>query len=317
MRSHSKNGKKAKDQPTSPHDRFFKEMMSYPDVYQPFLARYLPENLSHALDLRKAKPAKDHFVEPQLRELYSDCLFSVGSKQGDLLVYVLVEHQSHPDHWMPLRLWRYVFAIWDHYRRKHKNAKTLPLILPILLHTGPKAYRKSLDIKDLIHAPREWIDSFLLAPPTLVDLASIKDEEIARQTCLGAMEIVLKHARDKPLSVEQVLLQLRQLDDGTLALNIIHAVFTYLFQVRGREEFQQIIAEATTLFPDAKGAEVMTIAEMLQEKGLEQGLEQGKRQNTQEIALRMVEKGFSDADIIEITGITATDLLELKKQTRS
>jgi hypothetical protein len=51
---------------------------------------------------------------------------------GDLL-YMLVEHPSSPDPFMPLRLLRHIDRILDRYRRDHPGARHLPAVIPVVL----------------------------------------------------------------------------------------------------------------------------------------------------------------------------------------
>lgn len=49
------------------------------------------------------------------------------------------------------------------------------------------------------------------------------------------------------------------------------------------------------------------------EKGLEQGLEQGLAQGKREIALNLIEKGYSLNEIVDITRLTRAQIHELMK----
>ena len=57
----------------------------------------------------------------------------------------------------------------------------------------------------------------------------------------------------------------------------------------------------------------MTLAEQLIERGVEQGIEQGIEQDKIEIAGNMLLKGYSDAEIEEITGLTLKVIKGLRK----
>jgi len=80
-------------------------------------------------------------------------------------VYVLVEHQSTSDYWMPFRVWQYIFAAWDDVRRQAEGKQVkLPLVIPLVVFNGAKTYQHSLDLRGLINAEYDLIDRVLFKP---------------------------------------------------------------------------------------------------------------------------------------------------------
>ncbi len=67
----------------------------------------------------------------------------------EVWVYILLEHQSDPDPWMPFRLLTYMMALWESERRDQEERKVplgerrLSPILPIVLYTGQRAWGHS------------------------------------------------------------------------------------------------------------------------------------------------------------------------------
>jgi predicted transposase YdaD len=53
---------------TNPHDRFFKEVFSRPDVAEDFLFHYLPPDVSSLLQPGTFLLSKDSFVDENLKE---------------------------------------------------------------------------------------------------------------------------------------------------------------------------------------------------------------------------------------------------------
>src|SRR4051812_23582144 len=116
---------------TTPHDALFKAAFS---------------KLRHARGLLRAllpAPLERRFAWPSLRlesgiavgdedldEQRMDLVFSVRAGNRRVLIYVLAEHQSKVDPWMPFRLLCYLVAIWKGYRAEHPRARKLPAILP-------------------------------------------------------------------------------------------------------------------------------------------------------------------------------------------
>src|SRR5688500_8382134 len=85
----------------SPHDRFFKHALSDQRVARAFFDFHLPPTMRQVVDLDTLQLRKDSFIDQGLRLAVTDMLFTanVAGKTGYL--YLLAEHQSSPDCWMP------------------------------------------------------------------------------------------------------------------------------------------------------------------------------------------------------------------------
>ena len=79
------------------HDRIFKEMFSRKDGARDFFANYLPEDILKRLDLERIEIVKDSFIEKELREYFSDILYTVYLSDSPAYLYMLFEHKSYPD----------------------------------------------------------------------------------------------------------------------------------------------------------------------------------------------------------------------------
>lgn len=97
---------------------------------------HLPEKLLKICDLTTLKLESGSFVEDDLRQYFSDVLYSLRTSTGDGYIHVLIEHQSTPDRHMAFRLIRYaVVAMQRHLKAGHKK---LPLVIPVLFYTGKR-----------------------------------------------------------------------------------------------------------------------------------------------------------------------------------
>ena len=55
------------NEPTNPHDAFFKQYLSHPTVAADFLRQHLPAEVAHLLDLTQLRLEKDSFIDEKLR----------------------------------------------------------------------------------------------------------------------------------------------------------------------------------------------------------------------------------------------------------
>jgi len=116
----------------------------------------LPSAFGSRVDWSALIPIPATFIDPRLAHRYSDLLLSLATRDGStLLVYVLLEHQSEPDPWMPLRLHGYVHRIWEHWLREHAGARRLPAVLPVVVHHGESGWTAARSLGELYELDAE------------------------------------------------------------------------------------------------------------------------------------------------------------------
>ncbi len=92
-----------------PHDKLFRTVFSHPAEAAALLRAYLPESLARDLAWSSLTVRDASFIDEQMRDSESDLLYAIERTAGDqpAWLYVLLEHQSKPDRWMPFRLLKY------------------------------------------------------------------------------------------------------------------------------------------------------------------------------------------------------------------
>ena|SRR5699024_2511595 len=102
----------------NPHDKFFKETFSHIQVAKNFLHHYLPQEVMKFLDLGTLELQKDSFISKEMKESFSDLLFSADINGREGYVYFLFDHTRFPDKTFALQLLKYMAEIWDTKIRK-------------------------------------------------------------------------------------------------------------------------------------------------------------------------------------------------------
>jgi hypothetical protein len=209
------------------HDAFFKRALSDPLLAGTFLREHLPPDVAGLLGCEPPEPVPVSFVDEELRQHHSDLLFRVHLKTGgNALAYVLVEHKSSPERGARLQLLRYIVRILANWYEQNEPPLPLPVVLPLLVHQGPEAWRVCCEFADLFGAVpqplRPYLPSFRHA---LVDLGQMEDKELSEQARLRAFLKALKYSRrpDLPESIGILLAEAPVLGAADLAL-----IITYL-----------------------------------------------------------------------------------------
>ena len=148
----------ARQHPT-PHDALFKAVLSDTENAFALIRHALPAELIRALDASSLRLEPASFVDEELQGSHGDLLFSGKLLDGqEVLLYVLVEHQSTVDPLMPYRVVRYVVRVWESWLREHPDARRIPAVVPIVVHQGTAPWSGPKRLTDMIALPAELLE---------------------------------------------------------------------------------------------------------------------------------------------------------------
>jgi hypothetical protein len=185
------------DTPKEPHDTFFRQLLTQPQVVADFVKNYLPADVVAMLDLTQLQPEKETFVDVRLRKHFSDLLYSVPLKSGGkVFLYLLFEHKSQPDKQARLQLLRYMVRIWEQEWRKRRQ---LSPIVPILFYHGQETWSYPVEFADLVEPPEALKRFTPHFRHLLTDLSAYSDEQVVGEVWLRVSLLVLKHIFDQNL----------------------------------------------------------------------------------------------------------------------
>jgi hypothetical protein len=129
-----------------------KQLLAGPAEAAAVLQTLLPPEIARALDWSSLQPATREMPAKGRASTHTDLVFRVRLAEAvhpvDVLLYVLIEHQSTPDPTMPVRVLAGLTGLWRSWPR-NPSGRPLPLVIPLVLaHTeqGWKAPR-SMDAR--------------------------------------------------------------------------------------------------------------------------------------------------------------------------
>ncbi|MBF7997752.1 Rpn family recombination-promoting nuclease/putative transposase [Rahnella laticis] len=310
---------KKKTTPTL-HDAVFKQFLTHPETARDFLDIHLPPALRKLCDLNTLQLASGSFIEDDLRPYYSDVLYSLKAGNGDGYVYCLIEHQSTPDKHMAFRLMRYAIAAMQ--RHLDAGYKTLPLVIPVLFYQGKVSpYPYSMSWLDEFET-REYARTLYGENFPLVDITIIPDDEIMQHRRMAILELLQKHIRQRDLT--ELLDQLTTLLlGGNTTQEQLISVINYMLQAGESRDPAALINTLASRVPQHEET-LMTIAEQLrlegEQRGIQKGLQLGEQKGRQEgereaalkIARTMLASGLDRAMVMQMTGLTETELAQIR-----
>ncbi len=113
--------------------------MSDHRVANAFFEFHLPADIRKVINLDSLQLRKESFVDQQLKLAVTDMLYSVNFSGKNGYLYLLAEHQSTPDYWMPFRLLKYLVRIMEQHLKETKS-DYLPIVYPLVFYHGQAAY---------------------------------------------------------------------------------------------------------------------------------------------------------------------------------
>lgn len=300
----------------TPHDATFRLFLSQPEIARDFMELHLPPALRTICNLSTLKLESGSFVENDLRQYFSDVLYSLQTSAGDGYIHVLIEHQSTPDKHMAFRLLRYaVAAMQRHIEAGHKK---LPLVIPVLFYVGKRSpypystcWLNEFEHPDL--AGKLYSGAF-----PLVDVTVIPDDEIMNHRSMAALTLLQKHIHQRDIAtLTDRLVTLLMAD--YLSSPQVMVLIQYLIQAGESADAEAFVRELALRVPQ-HGDALMTIAQQLEQQGIEKGIEkgiqlgrqQGRNEGKLEVARSLLKMGMSRESVLEATGLTEDDLAQLR-----
>jgi recombination-promoting nuclease RpnB len=306
--------KKQEKKVHNPHDGFFRQAMSYPEVAREFFESYLLEDMKKIARLDTLQIKKDTYIDKNLNPLITDILYSVEIDGEEGYFYVLVEHMRTSDPLMPFRVLKYMIQIMDQHL-KEKGGDKLPLILPIVIYNGEQPYKHASDLFKLFKQHEALAKQIFLAPFSLIDLTKVSDESLKNKAWTSILLICLKHAADRKDMLSWLGIvspNLRFLYEQG-AMDYIHAAFTYISytgEVKNAEVLRNLIHEQ--LSPEIEET-FMNIAQKFEEIGMLIGIQKGEQIGIQKGEQIGIQKGEQKMQKLIARNLLAENLLPPEK----
>jgi len=322
------------DPNAKPHDHFVRRALSHPPVSRAFFAQHLPPPLLNSIDLDQMELTDDSFIDRHLREHVSDMVFRVPMKARQVFIYLLLEHKSQTVDDLPALMEKYRLEAMFHYRRA-KGRRKYPLVVPMVLYHGETPYTGARRFKDCIDAPATLVEQAFHASFGLIDLSQYSDDELKQNVWTGVFQLVLKHIRNPDIlrHLAPLLPLMQRIEREGGGLEFLETVFRYLFTAARVENIDEMARVAVKSLSQETEEAVMTIAEQLEKRGWEKGRldgreegrqagreegrqagrEEGREENSQEVALRLIDEGMSLEFVAKVTLLPLDRLRTLKK----
>jgi predicted transposase YdaD len=278
---------------SGPHDLLVRYTLSHPEHAAAELRAALPAYVAAQVDWSTLEREPGSVVDLELRETETDLLFSARLRGGQpVLLYVLVEHQSSVDRWMPLRMLRYVVRQLEQWRQQHPDSQRLPLVIPLVLYHGPEgAWSAPRCVEELFEVPGEQPELWRALGPRLEflldDLTAEREEALLARPGPPPVRLlwrVLRYGSTRELAQrlwewEEVFIQVAAGDDSQEKLGpFVH----YLRLVRDEAALAGLMAMLRSELGAQRVEDLMRWEDLFIEKGHQKGRAEGRAEGLAE-----------------------------------
>jgi predicted transposase/invertase (TIGR01784 family) len=247
------------------HDSYIKNILSDISLAKSLMESHLPKSIVKRLDWDSVQLTNKSFVSEELKQLHSDVVYKCTLDKQQGYLYYLVEHQSTPDKWLPVRLAEYNIQLMiQHINQGHK---TLPIIVNEIIYAGTKSpYNEPIDIFDLFENPA-LAREIMQQPPKLTDLTIKTQEELLQEGRAGLFEVLMKQGIQR----DEISWETWIKDNITVFHSIISETFglesiSYILATENVDDYEKILNFIKNIAPD-KEELIMTAALQIEQKG--------------------------------------------------
>ena len=302
-------------------DRSIRRLLQDPEFVQGLVKIIAPE-LVPLLDFSRAVQQNRSFISDALRERESDVLLRVPFQEGpdseELLIYILIEHQSTVDPTMGFRLLSYMMEIWQEQWRMLQSGpgerRGLDPILPIVFYTGEGQWTSPLSLTTIMEVP-EVLARFVPTFDTLfLGLKAVPPEMLteSRHPFGWLLSVLQKEDAGKSEISEALVaavLALSELDEKQRSQ--VQQVLLYFIQLivyrRAADEREDLIELMKQHSRDEN--EVVTMAQTTADLLIEQGKVEGIVEGKQGAILQLLEFRFQQVPETLTARITSIETL--------
>ncbi|ADB36119.1 Rpn family recombination-promoting nuclease/putative transposase [Spirosoma linguale] len=273
-------------QPDNPHDRFFKESFSQPEILIDFLNAFAPEAVRERIDYTTLTREVDTFTDEQLAEHFADLVFSVQYNGQPIRLVILLEHKSYTEEYPHFQINRYLLNLWE---SQIKQKQPLTPVLPVLVYHGNRRW-KQRSIPDYFAPLHETLTPYLPAfEYLLIDLSTLSDERLPTlQSDYARLTAILlqnsRRKRELTRLLDAFADVVRRLTDTTAGQRFVSTGFLYLSYTANltKVELFGIFSRISSKIESS----TMTVAEELIQEGREL-----ERRQTRMVAEELIQQG--------------------------
>ncbi len=306
---------------TQPHDRFLKWLLSDPEKAGALLRERLPKEIAELLGPEPPELVEGSFVDEELRGHLTDRLFRMRTIHGRVaLLYILIDHKSHPDRFVSFQLLRYKAEVWNQWVRENPEWKLLPCIVPFVFYHGETEWKIPNEFMAIVDAEEGWRHFLLNFHFPVFDLGKVPDHRLSQHPKLRAWLAVAKYATrpGKQLQVKGYLIRVLA-ETG----EDFHVIMRYIVETYGSYDEPIVREIIRAVHPEEESTMMSQFAQDIiakgkpewEQRGIQIGEQKGRQEECAAMLTRQLQRRFGHLPAWANEKITKADLSSLEEWT--
>lgn len=259
------------------------------------------------------------FVGRDYRHLEADVVLVAPLRHRDdsrprqvILIYILIEHQSEPDRWMPLRMLEYVLQIYKYqlrrWSRQHRSLRGLRLqpVLPVVFYTGTRRWSTVGRLVDLLALGERFKRVAPSLEPLFINLPAMPPNRLeSAGGFFGWVLRLVQQRRARPEEFRALLhdvvrhLEAMPAEERLRWLELLSYIQALVYHERDESERPSLQATIeASVRTDSATREVTNMlrsgAEVLKAEGRKEGRKEGEVHALQRTLLKQLRLRFGD-----------------------
>jgi hypothetical protein len=247
------------------------------------------------IDFARMKPAGTSFVARDYRNIEADIVLTAPLRKSgrrsrqEVLVYILIEHQSEPDELMAFRVLEYVVQIYRAQIREQSQGRSslrgirLRPVLPVVFYTGTRTWQSVGTIGELVESGERFARWTPSLEPLFLNVSTLEAEALEAEGGAFGQVLRLVRGRRAPLAdfralLEGVVGRLAPLAEGERVRwqDLLSYILAFVYHERQppeRSELQDLVEASVQTDDPRREVKAMrqTIAEALKAEGKKEG----------------------------------------------
>ncbi|MDQ1355571.1 MAG: hypothetical protein QG657_5881 [Acidobacteriota bacterium] len=309
------------------NDSFFHKIFDSPENARDFLDRILPAGLKKQLDLAHIEIGDTKYISNEFKKGFSDIVVRTGlkTKKGQNLpvdIYFLLEHKTEGRVEVLIQVLKYMVFEWE---KDYNNGKPPRLIIPVVFYHGaeewkvPRAFADQFEVDDEIK-PYLLDYRYILFDTNSWDFRDESNHELKKNVFLFTAMVLMKAACKNDQGAIREIFRFWHQRGFTDNKDIVLFFMRYISQTQDikQDQLKEILHKTKI-----DGGDIMpTLAQQFREEFREEFMEtlapqlreEGMKKKAKETALRMLNRGFDLNTIIDMTGLTKSEIEALASQ---
>ena len=307
------------------NDGSYKRIFSEPQMVRDLLTGFIRQDWVKDVDFSTLTRIKSDHISDNWDRRFNDTVWKVRLHESWMYVCIMLEFQSRPDKFMPVRIMTYLGLLYEDIARSGELLPTgkLPPVLPVVLYNGQPKWRYSTEIFDLIaHISDDFENYMPKLSFMLIDESQFFEDGKITQKMRETQNLVaalfaLENAVEKRaiLNVVNEMLQWLKLPEQQSLSRALAGWFDRVLRPSKKETGElpafEDLTEVSTMLRETVQGWYEEAERKGRAAGMEKGMEKGMEHRSVQIARMMKENGESIEKIERYTGLTAEEITQL------